>query len=186
MSKFNLDENVEFRAWAKIPRDKGGAITITEKIDGTNGCIVVNEGQIIGVQSRKRIITPCDDNFGFASWVRSNAHELCKLGNGYHYGEWAGPGIQKNPHNLDGKKFFLFNSFRWNELNTNRPACCDVVPVLFEGVAEKDTIQVCMKKINDEAGDLETPEGVIVYSHDTRTYTKHTFRNSKGKWAQSD
>lgn len=86
---------IEFKAWPKIPRATGEKVTITEKMDGTNACVVIQEGKIVGVQSRKRFITPEDDNYGFAAWVAENEQELLKLGDGYHYGEWAGLGIQK-------------------------------------------------------------------------------------------
>jgi len=93
----------EFKPWPKIPRPKGMNITITEKMDGTNACVVIQDGNFVGAQSRNRIITPEDDNMGFANWAYENQSDLEGLGDGYHYGEWCGPGIQKNPHNL-GKK----------------------------------------------------------------------------------
>ena len=107
-------ENVEFKAWEKIPRENPFTVTITEKIDGTNACIIIMDGEIVGVQSRKRLITVLEDNYGFAKWVEYNKKDLLGLGDGYHYGEWAGLGIQGNPHKLDKKHFFLFNTFRWN------------------------------------------------------------------------
>ena len=124
---------VEFKPWPKIPRlDAGISCVITEKIDGSNGCIIVENGEITGVQSRKRLITPEQDNFGFADWVYSNSEVLAQgLGDGYHYGEWAGPGIQKNPKNLADKKFFLFNVHRWQEDRAGIPPLCEVVRVLY-------------------------------------------------------
>ena len=89
---------VEFKAWEKIGRDNPFGVTITEKIDGTNACIIIQDGEVVGVQSRKRLITPEDDNYGFAGWVERNIEDIMGLGDGYHYGEWAGLGIQKNPH----------------------------------------------------------------------------------------
>lgn len=75
---------VEFKSWGKIPRAIGEGVTITEKLDGTNACVVIQDGVIAGVQSRNRFITPEDDNYGFARWVSENEHELLKLGEGYH------------------------------------------------------------------------------------------------------
>lgn len=80
-----------FRAWPKTPRLFRDMV-ITEKIDGTNAAVIVADGKLYA-QSRKRIITPDDDNFGFASWVAEHP-ELVELGEGYHYGEWWGKGIQ--------------------------------------------------------------------------------------------
>ncbi len=173
--------NVEFKAWDKIPRENPFTVTISEKIDGTNACIVIDNGEIVGIQSRKRFITPDDDNYGFAKWAEENKPDLLTMGNGYHYGEWAGLGIQKNPLQLDKKHFFLFNTFRWNENNPNRPACCDVVPVLYQGELKLDTIPNLLEIMK---GDNITREGVVVYYHAFRKYTKHTIKSVNGKWCK--
>ena len=149
--------SVEFKEWPSIPRENPFKVTITEKIDGTNACIIIQDGAIAGVQSRKRLITPEDDNYGFAAWVNDNSEDLLSLGDGYHYGEWAGLGIQKNPHGLPDKKLFLFNTFRWNPQNPNRPKCCDTVPVLFEGVMEPDTIQELLEQLKSKSSDKYSP-----------------------------
>jgi len=151
----------EFKAWPKIPRSCGENVVITEKMDGTNSCIVIRDVVIVGVQSRKRFITPEDDNYGFATWVKANEESLLSLGEGHHYGEWVGPGIQKNPHNLLEKRLFLFNTFRWNENNPQLPSCCSVVPVLYNGELEDITLELEMAalKIKSlEAGYV--PEGL--------------------------
>lgn len=55
----------EFVPFGKIARLKRGCV-VTEKLDGTNACVVV-EGAEITVQSRNRIITPESDNYGYAA-----------------------------------------------------------------------------------------------------------------------
>jgi hypothetical protein len=175
--------NVEFKAWEKIPRENPFNVTITEKLDGTNACIIINNGVIIGVQSRKRLITPQDDNYGFATWVYENTSELVNLGDGYHYGEWAGLGIQKNPHNLQEKQFFLFNTFRWNPLNPNIPKCCKVVPILFQGMLTPKIVPCLINDLINSATPEQSPEGVVVYYHAFRKYTKHTIKFPDGKWS---
>lgn len=86
---------------------------VTEKINGTNGMIRVHTSPlpnlICQAGSRNRWLTPESDNFGFAKWVAENARDIANiLGPGDHYGEWAGPGIQKNPHDLNCRHFFVF------------------------------------------------------------------------------
>lgn len=175
--------SIEFKAWPKIPRSAGEKVTITEKLDGTNACIVIQGGEVVGVQSRKRFITVGDDNFGFAAWVKEHEAELLKLEDGYHYGEWAGLGIQKNPHNLAEKKFFLFNTFRWNDDNPNRPACCAVVPVLYQGELHNDDIDRVLYKLKEcSIQEGYVAEGVVVYYHNTKRYEKFTYNYSIGKW----
>ena len=174
----------EFVAWPKIPRGQNETITITEKIDGTNACIIIEGDKVIGCQSRKRIIRPGDDNFGFAAWVEEHKEEVESLGDGYHYGEWAGKGIQKNPHAIEGRKFLLFNTSRWNPDNPNRPACCGVVPLLYEGDRREETIEDTMVDLMLSYADKEAyPEGVVVWYHKSRRYEKYTFNTPDGKWA---
>ncbi len=178
-----MDTELEFQPFPKLPRGQNETVTITEKMDGTNACIVIQDGKIIGVQSRKRFITPDDDNYGFAGWVERNREALEGMGDGHHYGEWAGLGIQKNPHNLDKKYFFLFNTARWNPKNPNLPEICRVVKVLYEGAFHADIIDGTMLKLRREATSNQyVAEGVVVWFHRGRRYEKHTFTYQTGKW----
>lgn len=131
-----------FKGWGSTPRFHKG-LTITEKLDGTNACIVIYNGQV-KAQSRKRMITPEDDNYGFARWVYENAGALTDtLGYGYHYGEWFGEGIQKNPLGIEGKRFALFHATKYTEANgydLTRVSGLETVPLLFHGQADAFTI----------------------------------------------
>lgn len=175
-------DKIEFKPWPKIKRDNPFNVTITEKINGTNGCIVIQDNKVVGIQSRKKFITPQNDNFGFANWVIENNDELSKMGDGYHYGEWAGPGIQKNPHNLKEKTFFLFNTFRWNDNNPNCPSCCTVVPVIYQGILAEEIINNILDELRTR--EYEKAEGIVVYYHAFKTYTKHTIISPNGKWCK--
>lgn len=178
----NEELGFELKPYGKTERYKDMSVTITEKLDGTNGCVVVKDGAVVGVQSRSRAIKVGDDNFGFASYVDANKDALATLGDGYHYGEWAGPGIQKNPHKLEQKTFFLFNTFRPAD---TLPSCVQNVPVLFRGTfggtEQLDTIMLALAESADKEG--YTPEGIIVYFHGFRTTVKYTYHANKAKWA---
>lgn len=142
----------EFTPFPKIPR-LNRDIIITEKIDGTNAAIVIEQeladsiqpgilledgewkGFVVRAQSRSRFISPEKDNHGFAGWVFRNADALAMaLGPGIHFGEWWGSGIQDTYKGIGGKRFSLFNVTRWKDLSYNidgvqiRP-----VPLLYEG-----------------------------------------------------
>src|SRR5512139_3329369 len=97
---------IEFKAWPKIPRIENEKVSFTEKLDGTNACIIIDEEGNFACQSRTRIITPEDDNFGFSRWAYENKDELMKLGEGHHFGEWWGNGIQRG-YGLTEKRFSL-------------------------------------------------------------------------------
>jgi hypothetical protein len=154
----------DFIPFQKIPRLKRGCV-ITEKIDGTNAQIVIGEDGSIRAGSRNRWITPENDNYGFAGWVERNADELRKLGVGQHFGEWWGNGIQRS-YGLKEKRFSLFNSSRWSNAE-DRPACCDVVPVLFGGdfttTVVDETLAALKTGGSMAAPGFMQPEGVIVF-----------------------
>lgn len=173
---------VEFKAWPKTPRTTGQAVHVTEKIDGTNGCIIIQDRKVVGVQSRNRMLDIHNDNFGFCNWVMANEREIVAcLGEGRHYGEWAGPGIQQNKHKLDTKTFFLFNLFRIYG-RTELPIT--TVPLLYQGVDSPSMVDDLMQELAQNAKDSGyEPEGIIVYHHNAKTRTKATFSYSAGKWA---
>lgn len=168
---------MKFVPFNKIPR-LNRDIVITEKLDGTNASITVEDATMIEDESlittvvegfallagsRNRFITPDNDNFGFAKWVEENAEELVKLGVGQHFGEWWGRGIQRG-YGLDHKKFSLFNVHRWAE---EHPACCDVVPMLYSGPFNQQVINTVVEELGRRgsyaAPGYDDPEGIIVY-----------------------
>lgn len=191
-----------FESFGKISR-LSRPIIITEKIDGTNASVVIEDslvdedtssaicnigGYNIYAGSRNRWVTPGDDNYGFASWVLKNADDLVKLGPGRHFGEWWGQGIQRN-YSQPKKRFSLFNVGRWTEL-TPPPSCCDIVPVLYRG-DEFDTNQVrrTMKELS-EGGSVASPgfmkpEGIVIFHAHSGVLFKKTFeKDQEGKGNQ--
>lgn len=178
---------MEFEAFGKIPR-LSRECTITEKIDGTNGCIAILEDGSMLVGSRSRWIAPEQDNHGFASWAYAHKEELLKLGVGRHWGEWWGSGIQRR-YGLAEKRFSLFNTAKWSDPAV-RPACCHVVPVLFNGLfstMETDSALHALAKAGSYAAPgFMDPEGIIIYHHAANLYFKKTLSKDeewKGKQA---
>ena len=166
----------EFMGFPKIARLSRECI-ITEKIDGTNAQVVIEEfeghpadgavwqqdGLAIYAGSRTRFITPEQDNHGFARWVQEHAEELVTLGPGRHFGEWWGCGIQRG-YGLKEKRFSLFNTTRWC---LDRPACCDLVPVLYQGPFTTDAVEIALVALR-VGGSMAVPgfmrpEGVVVF-----------------------
>lgn len=157
---------IEFEAFPKIPRLNRGMV-ITEKIDGTNAAVIITENGQIGAQSRKRLITPDVDNYGFAGWVHDNAEALADaLGPGRHFGEWWGQGIQRR-YGLQEKRFSLFNASRWSATDLAAVPQLGVVPVLHAGNFSHDSIRECVHDLATEgsaaAPGFMDPEGVVVY-----------------------
>lgn len=126
-----MNESIEFKEFPKMARWSRDCV-VTEKIDGTNGQIYIQEnlepfvlesGRVVPfmVGSRNRWIFPENDNAGFARWAYSNEQNILQLGPGRHFGEWWGSGIQRAYGLKNGdKRFSLFNVLRWT-LNGTEP-----------------------------------------------------------------
>jgi hypothetical protein len=155
---------MEFQGFPKMARLSRNII-VTEKIDGSNAQVFIDEDGNIKAGSRTRWITPKDDNFGFAAWVEDNKTELLKLGPGRHFGEWWGKGIQRN-YGLQERRFSLFNVSRWED-DAVRPACCHVVPVLLQYTFDTEAIERVMQALKEHgsaaAPGFSSPEGIIVW-----------------------
>jgi hypothetical protein len=157
--------------------------TITEKIDGTNASIYISDdASEFLVGSRTRWVTPSDDNYGFARWAHAHREELLTLGPGHHFGEWWGLGIQRN-YGLKEKRFSLFNTFRWSDALGARPACCGVVPVLYEGLFDTTLIADWTSALaidgSHAAPGFMKPEGIVVYHQAAQQFFKKTILNDE-------
>lgn len=144
-------------------------IVITEKIDGTNASILINdEGVFSG--SKSRLITPgkSTDNFGFASWVESHKDELSAvLGPGLHRGEWWGRSIQRG-YGLSERYFSLFNVSKWRDLDLEGqlPKNVTVVPMMYKGPNDDHAIQRMLEILRTHgsyaAPGFRNPEGTSI------------------------
>lgn len=177
----------EFRPFQKIPRLNRDCV-ITEKIDGTNGCICITEHGDFRVGSRNRWITPFDDNYGFADWAYQHAGDLiADLGVGTHFGEWWGKGIQRS-YGLKERRFSLFNTSRWGGDNPT-PRHCHVVPVLYRGPFLTSVTSECLERLkvlgSAAAPGHMTPEGIIVYHIAANAYFKATIHKDEERKGQS-
>lgn len=186
---------------------------ITEKIDGTNASIIIatdadiladepydngrydyvmknavaRDGDLVMLAgSRKRFITPQDDNFGFAAWVKEHADELFGLGVGQHFGEWYGRKIQRG-YGLDERRFALFNASRWIDVTGEgcgdevAPSCCEVVPVLYRGPFDTHNVNAALAMLR-AGGSVAVPgfmdpEGIVVFHTAGNVGFKATCKN---------
>lgn len=162
----------DFEAWPKTRRFEKACIVFTEKIDGTNAQIYIKDG-VMKVGSRNRWITREDDNFGFANWAYDNQEELIEfLGEGRHFGEWWGQGIQRR-YDMDRKVFSLFNTSRWKFIqeNPDQQFICDVVPFIIRSLdydkEELDEYFLTKSLAAAKYGvEYTNPEGYMFYTAD--------------------
>lgn len=189
---------MEFQSFSDIERFNS-QVTITEKIHGTNAQVYVFEytstnGQSheprMGVRagSRTRIITPEDDNYGFARWVHDNADGLIKtLGPGLHFGEWFGSGINSGYNLTKGeKRFALFNVHRWEKVDLSAVPGLAVVPVLYRGPYRDGIVTEVMttlKAMGSQAVQgFMNPEGVVIRFDRNGAMFKQVFTAEESSW----
>lgn len=178
------EQNFEFEPYQKLSRLKR-TVVVTEKIDGTNAQILINkEAGVFKVGSRSRWLTLGDDNFGFCSWACRNKDALIEeLGDGRHFGEWWGQGIQRK-YGQDERHFSLFNTGRWNGAEEGkRLKLCRTVPVLFIGSWDDFNIENIMLKLKTggsvAAPGFMDPEGVVVFHSASNQSFKVTYEHDK-------
>ena len=112
------------------------------------------------------------DNHNFAKWVQLHAEELLQLGEGKHYGEFYGSGIQRG-YGLTEKRWALFNVSKWANKNeplkegqSYCPDCCEVVPILYEGMFDTQKINEVLEQLKTHgsyAVPYMNPEGIIIF-----------------------
>ena len=194
-----MTEFVGFPKIARFRRD----ITITEKIDGTNAQVLIKPirlpgdtiiayplviREIDGVEyavyagCRTRWIYPNSDsqnqdNHGFAAWVFEHAEDLISvLGEGSHFGEWWGQGINRG-YGMKKKVFSLFNTIRWSEYKEDLESFgASVVPNLYQGpyIDPQQYIDMLVNTGSVAAPGYDNPEGIVIYFHAARTMFKQT------------
>lgn len=190
-----IPEVPPFEGFPKVPR-LHRTITITEKLDGTNGFLhFLDDGRLL-VGSKGRYVTPgkSTDNFGFAAWAESHREELLAiLGPGKHFGEWYGHKIGRG-YGLTTRRFALFNTSRWSRYSDNlsegqsaiTPEMCggtlDVVEVLDEVDSfDSRRIQAMVDHLtimgSRQVPGFRDPEGIIVYHSASRQIFKVTCDN---------
>lgn len=205
---------LEFKGWPKITRYAKSFMTITEKIDGTNAAVGVMRIQpgmekhpdlaspavtvvtldddsrwMVYAQSRKRIISPHDDNYGFARWVHENAETLTvDLGEGLNFGEWWGSGIQRG-YGIGSKNFSVFNTLRYEQADADVWATRNlrIIPELYRGPVESDEIELAFNALGTFGSAAVPgwmrPEGIVVFLPDMGGRWKRTFdANDQSKY----
>lgn len=156
-----------------------GPVYVTEKIDGTNAQICIEDDGTFLVGSRTRWITPTKDNFGFARWAYDRQADLTKLlGPGRHYGEWWGSGIQRG-YGLKDRRFSLFNVARWRDVLIGNDLGIATVPLLYVGSFDTSAFVQCMLQLQQQgsiaAPGFMNPEGIVVYDTRSGVGFKKTF-----------
>lgn len=107
------------------------------KLHGTNAGIRIDPDGTVTAQKRNSDIKSSKDNAGFAAWVEHHHNQFskCAVKNPLViFGEWAGPGIQKEKgiavNKILEKSFFIFAA----QHDGNMIVCPRLLSLLVEGV----------------------------------------------------
>jgi hypothetical protein len=151
----------------------------SEKMDGGK---VPAVSFAVYAQSRRRVISPFDDNYNFAQWVADNAVTLVRdLGPGLHFGEWWGQGIQRN-YGQRQKIFSLFNVHKWEgAAEYFETPNMRVVPVVdrhtFDTGVVRNALDTLLLEGSLAAPGYGNPEGVVVFHPQAGALFKATLEN---------
>ena len=147
------------------------------------------EAYLVYAQSRNRLIDVKNDNYGFAAWVTKNSGRLVTLlGEGTHFGEWWGSGIQRGYGLQKGEKHFsLFNTHRFSDIQDTSEDLVRCVPILYQGPMVEKEITACLENLQEVGSyavlDFMNPEGICIYHTASRLVQKVTLdNNDSGKW----
>lgn len=168
--------------WWRAKEQLSGTSTVSYrckvKLHGTNSAIQIHTDGTIVCQSRTNIITPENDNAGFARWVMSNANMWHNSKDGARaqvivYGEWIGPGIQKNVavSEISKKCFAVFAARPLDASDNPLDDILWVEPEVLEGIVQG------------------IPDTYVLpwYSHPVaHGYDTHMYAQVNVDWRQSD
>lgn len=175
----------DFHRMPKIPR-YFRSIVVTEKLDGTNAAILINDEGVFGC-SKNKILSPgkSTDNFGFAAWVESCKDDLKNaLGFGLHRGEFWGVGVNRG-YGLIERRFSLFNTHKWTlpYLDGLLPSGVHVTPTLYKGPHDQYWIIHCLDNLKTygsyAAKGYMNPEGIVVFHEQSGHLYKITLENDE-------
>lgn len=144
-----------------------------EKLDGTNVSIHIEDDEVKQIQNRRNVV------FEKGSWskdsnmiklaIENSSEHIKELGDGQHFGECIGIGVQKNPMDIPDKKWIPFNTY--GKLNLVYDEWKDI-PKDFESISNfMRNIKSKFYAINHE-GQEEYSEGIVLYRPSTGDRSK--------------
>lgn len=156
---------------------------VTQKLHGTNAQIYIQD-QEVKAGSRNRWLSLDDDNYGFARFVDEHKSSIIELlGDGRHFGEWCGPGINSG-EGLTEKRLLLFDFRRW--VGKPLPSRIGIVPLIYSGALHTAKIDEIMDELKRNGSYLVPgfmqPEGIVV-TLGNKLY-KQVFEQEDSAWAK--
>ena len=122
MSNFRKYDHLERLGHRNVQGITYGLVHIFPKLDGTNASVWYDrDDMVVKCGSRRRVITPDDDNAGFAAWVNSDdekAEKLRWMASAFpeliFYGEWLVPHTIRTYRQETWRRFWIFDVYDRN------------------------------------------------------------------------
>lgn len=187
-----------YNSFPSIERLENIYCVISEKIDGTNGLIEINETNV-RFGSRNRYISFSDDNAGFANFFRhyeARFEDVAKdiitkepesSDESYPlriYGEWFGCGIQRG-YGLKDKFFMPFSFFYGEKLIEYQVPNVITPNIMYTGKFSMEVVNTCMQQLKLNGSgvvkDYKQPEGIVIFFPKYNFRLKETFNGAKWK-----
>lgn len=127
------------KSTAKFPELCGTASRVQYrpkvKLHGTNAAIQCHRDGTVVAQSRGGVVTPENDNMGFARWVKENESFWSNKTGMVFYGEWCGRGVQPGValSQIPKRCFAVFAAVAMDE---NSPVLCVNHPLFLAEPSE--------------------------------------------------
>jgi len=149
-------------------------VLATEKLDGTDVSILIEEGTIIGIWNRtNRIPIFGNKRFIIEGLLEAKERGYCELPDGQHFGELIGPKVNGNPYKLDKHIWIPFNTFVRKHLSYNSwhkyPKTFENISNWFSNtIAEGGIFSLYMRMKGIE----QKPEGIVFHNLKTGQMSK--------------
>lgn len=152
----------------------GQPVTITQKLDGSSCTIIVENGQIAQVCSRRYALKPSSTG---SFWNAARKLQLAGLDNLIIQGELMGPKVQGNQLKLTEHEIFVFQILqdrRFLPFAEMRAICADILQCQHVTLIEERTLEGSLAQLQELAdrqrlSDNQPAEGIVVRATDYRS-----------------
>lgn len=177
--EFKKYQHIERFGTDEVQNIELGECYVFPKIDGTNGCVWIDENGDIQAGSRNRHLSIDNDNAGFLKWVKDQENILTYLKeNPTHrlFGEWLVPHSLKTYRKDAWKKFYVFDvyqeEFGYLHYHKYKPLLekhsIDYIPPL--AIIERGSYDQFIKQLEKNVYLIEdgkgSGEGIVIKNYD--------------------
>jgi len=153
---------------------RGQEVTITQKLDGSSCTVVVENGKLSQVCSRRLSLKESEDS---RFWKAAQLLQVEKAGSLIIQGELMGPGVQGNQLELSRHELFIFQikrDGRFLPFEEMRSMCisifsCQHVPLIGHSILEESFSDMQSLADRQTLPNNQPAEGIVVRAHDYRS-----------------